>query len=192
MLAELRTTHRAQITVGGRIMRLIISPIVNAQGERQGFVVEWADRTLEVSVEQEIGDLVRNAAAGDLSGRVSLEGKDGFFRGLAEQLNSLMSTAGEGLGHIQRMLRALAAGDLSSRIEADLHGVFGEMKQDANATSERLGEIVRQIKEASVSINASSGEIVSGNDDLSRRTEQQAANLEETAASMEELTSTVK
>ncbi|MCU1073541.1 hypothetical protein JAK55_20455, partial [Stenotrophomonas maltophilia] len=34
--------------------------------------------------------------------------------------------------------------------------------------------------------------IASGNSDLSRRTEQQAANLEETAASMEELTSTVR
>ncbi|MFS8435943.1 chemotaxis protein, partial [Xanthomonas campestris pv. campestris] len=35
-------------------------------------------------------------------------------------------------------------------------------------------------------------EIAAGNQDLSQRTEQQAANLEETAASMEELTSTVK
>jgi methyl-accepting chemotaxis protein len=192
LLAELRTSHREEVTLGGRIMRLTLSPVINAEGERQGFVVEWADRTLEVHVEQEIGDLVRAAAAGDLSGRVALEGKEGFFRGLAEQLNRLMTTANDGMGHIQRMLRALAAGDLSTRIDAKLHGVFGAMKDDANATSERLGDIVRQIKDVSMSINSSAGEIASGNDDLSRRTEQQAANLEETAASMEELTSTVK
>ncbi len=43
-----------------------------------------------------------------------------------------------------------------------------------------------------MSIKGAASEIAAGNQDLSQRTEQQAANLEETAASMEELTSTVK
>jgi methyl-accepting chemotaxis protein-1 (serine sensor receptor) len=66
------------------------------------------------------------------------------------------------------------------------------MRDDANATAEQLAEIVGRIKHSAVSINAAASEIATGNDDLSRRTEQQAASLEETAASMEELTSTVK
>ncbi|MGY1411268.1 MULTISPECIES: methyl-accepting chemotaxis protein, partial [unclassified Luteimonas] len=53
-------------------------------------------------------------------------------------------------------------------------------------------EIVGQIRQGSDAINASASEIAAGNDDLSRRTEQQAASLEETASSMEELTSTVR
>jgi len=48
------------------------------------------------------------------------------------------------------------------------------------------------IQQASGAINVAASEISSGNNDLSRRTEQQAANLEETAASMEELTTTVR
>src|SRR5690606_37272565 len=40
--------------------------------------------------------------------------------------------------------------------------------------------------------SSAAGEIAAGNNDLSQRTEQQAASLEETASSMEELTSTVK
>jgi methyl-accepting chemotaxis protein len=50
----------------------------------------------------------------------------------------------------------------------------------------------RQIQQSAASIRLAAGEIAAGNSDLSRRTEQQAANLEETAASMEELTSTVR
>ncbi|PPU21623.1 hypothetical protein XarCFBP6762_21330, partial [Xanthomonas arboricola] len=49
-----------------------------------------------------------------------------------------------------------------------------------------------RIQQSAVSINSAASEIAAGNQDLSQRTEQQAANLEETAASMEELTSTVR
>ncbi|PTA69908.1 hypothetical protein C9412_20455, partial [Stenotrophomonas sp. Nf1] len=56
----------------------------------------------------------------------------------------------------------------------------------------QLTQIVGQIQASASSITLAAGEIASGNSDLSRRTEQQAANLEETAASMEELTSTVR
>ncbi|MFY1080189.1 methyl-accepting chemotaxis protein, partial [Escherichia coli] len=57
---------------------------------------------------------------------------------------------------------------------------------------DQLKQIVGRIQSSASSINLAAGEIASGNTDLSRRTEQQAANLEETAASMEELTSIVK
>jgi methyl-accepting chemotaxis protein len=192
LLASLQKTHTAQIRVGGRTMRLIVNPVLDSGGNRLGFVVEWADRTDEVAVEEEIAGIVRSAAAGDLSGRVRLDGKQGFLLQLAEQINALLEASGAGLAHIQHMLQALAEGDLSTRIDADLQGVYAGMKQDANTTAEQLATIVRQIQGASDAINTAAGEIAAGNDDLSRRTEQQAASLEETAASMEELTSTVK
>ncbi|MDH5821418.1 Cache 3/Cache 2 fusion domain-containing protein, partial [Luteimonas sp. RD2P54] len=192
ILDGLHGTHRAQIRVGGRTMRFVINPVVDDDGDRQGFVVEWADRTIEVEIEEEIAAIVGAAATGDLSGRVRLEGKEGFFGQLAERINALLGNATDGLGHVQRMLRALAEGDLGHRIEVELSGVYGEMKADANRTAEQLAEIVGRIRQASSAINTASTEIASGNSDLSRRTEQQAANLEETAASMEELTSTVK
>ncbi|WP_238345971.1 methyl-accepting chemotaxis protein, partial [Luteimonas saliphila] len=62
----------------------------------------------------------------------------------------------------------------------------------ANRTVDRLADIVGQIRTGSDAINSAASEIAAGNDDLSRRTEQQAASLEETASSMEELTSTVR
>ncbi|NYF19243.1 methyl-accepting chemotaxis protein [Xanthomonas sp. JAI131] len=192
LLAELKTTYRAQIRVGGRTMRLIVNPVIDGDGNRLGFVVEWADRTDEVSVEEEIAGIVRGAVAGDLGGRVRLDNKQGFLLQLAEQINALLEASASGLGHIQHMLQALSEGDLSTRIDADLQGVYANMKDHANTTAEQLATIVRQIQGASDAINTAASEIAAGNDDLSRRTEQQAASLEETAASMEELTSTVK
>ncbi|MXV32862.1 MULTISPECIES: methyl-accepting chemotaxis protein [unclassified Xanthomonas] len=169
-----------------------ITAIRDQHGAHIGFVCESRDRTLEAQVEQEVAKIVRAAAAGDLSGRVGLDGKHGFFLQLAQQLNGLLQANGDSIGEVSKLLTALSQGDLTARMHGEFQGVFATMRDDANATAEQLAAIVGRIQQAANAINAAAGEIAAGNDDLSRRTEQQAANLEETAASMEELTSTVK
>ncbi|MGE8213586.1 MAG: methyl-accepting chemotaxis protein, partial [Stenotrophomonas sp.] len=169
-----------------------ISVIRDESGAPVGNVVEWRDRTTEALVEKEVARVIAAAAAGDLSGRVDTVGKDGFFLQLAEQINSLLDANASSLEQISALLSALSRGDLTVRMHGDYQGVFATMRDDANATAEQLTGIVGRIKQSSVSINSAATEIASGNNDLSRRTEQQAANLEETAASMEELTSTVR
>ncbi len=56
----------------------------------------------------------------------------------------------------------------------------------------RMETAVAAMRETTANVQIASGEIASGNNDLSARTEQQASALEETAASMEELGSTVR
>jgi len=111
---------------------------------------------------------------------------------MVDGLNALMQTTDTNLAELSRLLRAIAAGDLSIRMVGDFKGVFAQMRDDADATVDQLTAIVGRIQHSSGAINLAASEIVAGNDDLSRRTEQQAASLEETAASMEELTSTVR
>ena len=192
LLATFTSTYRAQIEVGGRTFALVANPVINNSGERLGSVVEWADRTLEVSVEREVADLVNAAGAGNFATRISLDGKEGFFRSLGEGLNQLMSTADQGLNDTVRVLGALAEGDLTKRIEADYQGTFGQLKEYSNKTAESLSSMLGQIREAADTIYTAASEIATGNADLSSRTEEQASSLEETASSMEELTSTVK
>jgi methyl-accepting chemotaxis protein len=52
--------------------------------------------------------------------------------------------------------------------------------------------LIGEIKQSTDSINMAAKEIAAGNNDLSHRTEEQAASLEQTAASIEQLTSTVQ
>ncbi|MCX7207217.1 MAG: methyl-accepting chemotaxis protein [Proteobacteria bacterium] len=193
MLSNLRSTYSTQIVVGGRTFKLVANPVSDDGGVRQGTVVEWLDRTQEVAVEVEIADIVEAAAVnGDFSKRAKLEGKEGFTLGLCEGINQLMSSNEKGLADVVRVLGALARGDLSETINGDYRGTLGQLKDDCNLTGERLSEIVMQIKDSVGLINTASQEIAAGNNNLSSRTEQQAASLEETASSMEELTGTVK
>ena len=145
-----------------------------------------------LAVNAEIKALVDAAVAGDFGKRGDAQRFRFVYRELIEGLNTLMATADGGLGEVGALLAAVADGDLNRRVEGELPGQFGRLADDANRTVEQLTQIVAQIRVGSDAINAAAGEIASGNNDLSQRTEQQAASLEETASSMEELTSTVK
>ncbi|MEA9565205.1 MULTISPECIES: methyl-accepting chemotaxis protein [Xanthomonas] len=144
------------------------------------------------AMNNEIKLLAQAAASGDFSVRGDAQRFQYDFRAMVDSLNQLMATADANLQSLSKVLQAIAAGDLTARMHGDFHGVFARMRDDANATVTQLADIVGRIQRSTDAINDAASEIASGNQDLSQRTEQQAANLEETAASMEELTSTVR
>ncbi len=173
-------------------LRLAARPIIGESGNSLGRVTQWLDRTAEVEVEQEVAAIVHAAVMGDFTRRIEMQGKKDFFKQLGEGLNELLETTESGINDVVRVLDALSRSDLTQTITNDYAGSFGQLKDDANTTVDKLKEIISQIKEATDSINTGAKEIASGNNDLSHRTEEQAASLEETAASMEQLTSTVQ
>ncbi|RPD97827.1 HAMP domain-containing protein [Candidatus Pantoea deserta] len=88
--------------------------------------------------------------------------------------------------------KAIAAGDLSTKLVARSTDETGVLIATFTAMQEQLKKVVSEIQTAASSIDSASKEVALGNTDLSARTEQQAASLEETSASMEQLTATVR
>ncbi|WP_353144455.1 methyl-accepting chemotaxis protein [Enterobacter sp.] len=86
---------------------------------------------------------------------------------------------------------AVARGDLNNTIpvrSGDTHSIFYAL----HTMQTQLKRIVGNISEASHSVHGGTSEISAGNLDLASRTEEQAAAIVETAASMEEISVTVK
>jgi methyl-accepting chemotaxis protein len=191
LLNNLQGTHSTQIKIGRRIFALKATPIIAANRARLGTVVEWLDRTLEVAVEQEVAEIVENAAHGNFSPRLSVDDKSGFFAQLAGNINHLMQTAEVGLNDVVRVLGALAHGDLSQRITAQYEGTFGQLKQDANMTSERLQEIIAQVREAANALNSASEQVNSTAQSLAQSASEQADGVVRTSSSVEEMTASV-
>lgn len=88
--------------------------------------------------------------------------------------------------------RAVAVGDLTSRIDVHGRDEMAQLLQSIRDMNDNLQKIVGGVRLGTENIAAAAGQIASGNLDLSSRTEEQASSLEETASSMEELTGTVK
>jgi len=145
-----------------------------------------------MAINAQIDELARAARAGDFSMRGDAGAFQYQFKTMVEHLNGMMASSQASIADVSDVLRAISHGDLTARMEGEYEGVFARMRDDANTTTAQLTGIVRGIQVAADSINNAAQELAAGNNDLSRRTEQQAANLEEAAASMEELTSTVR
>jgi methyl-accepting chemotaxis protein len=85
----------------------------------------------------------------------------------------------------------LSGGDLTVRVEAGLPEGYEKLRSDFNQAVERLCDSMRQMADASHGMHSGVGEIRQAADDLSRRTERQAATLEQTAAALDQITTTV-
>ncbi|MBH1629010.1 MCP four helix bundle domain-containing protein [Stenotrophomonas maltophilia] len=145
-----------------------------------------------MAINAQIDELARAARAGDFSMRGDAAAFQFQFKAMVEHLNGMMASSQASIADVSDVLRAISHGDLTTRMDGEYDGVFARMRDDANTTTAQLTGIVQGIQAAADSINNAAQELAAGNNDLSRRTEQQAANLEEAAASMEELTSTVR
>ena len=87
--------------------------------------------------------------------------------------------------------RRVAAGDLGSAIRlrgADTGSLMAQLAQ----MQQQLAQLVAGVRGNAQSVATASAQIAQGNLDLSQRTELQASALQQTAASMEQLTATVR
>jgi methyl-accepting chemotaxis protein len=128
---------------------------------------------------------------GDLSQRITISSSDADIARISENFNALMDTVSGGLSEVGDVLAALAEADLTQRMEGNYEGEFARLKDSTNTVAEKLSDIVGQIRKTSVDLKTATGEILSGANDLSERTTKQAATIEETSATMEQLAQTV-
>ncbi len=89
-------------------------------------------------------------------------------------------------------LAKLAEGDLVFRLNTPFGADYEKLRNDFNNAMNQMHETMKVILNNASNIRAGTGEIAEAADDLSRRTEQQAASLEQTAAALDEITATVR
>ncbi len=122
----------------------------------------------------------------DLGGRVVKVIKFAFdITERAQALEEVLVDVGGALAQV-------AQADLSGRLAPSTNAAFGPLRQDFNRALDKIAEALSHVSTSAEAMRGGVGEIGQAADDLSRRTEQQAASLEETAAALDEITATVR
>ena len=192
-ISKLDASVTDELLIGGRTMKLTMSPMKDDTGRRLGTVLEWLDRTEEVRTEAEVQGMVAAVTDGRLEGRIDLKGKTGAYLNLSRGINGLVDTIDSVVKNVRSLVEAANAGDLTRRIQTDgAPGLQVQLGGGINGLTENMATLVSQVKHAAGEVGRGADEISQGNTNLSQRTEEQASSLEETASSMEEMTSTVK
>ena len=198
-LKDLAAGHHERIVIGKRHVNVILNPVVGASGDRLGAVIEWMDvteamseREAEQRFQADLAAFVDAAAAGDLSRRVELAGRTGLMLKLGEGMNRWADAVSKALNEVVEMMSALAQGDLTKRIDGDYRGELQRLKDDSNATAEKLAAIVGSTVRGMTVIKDATVQLTAGSQDLSSRTEEQVSSLEEMAAAIRQMSATVR
>lgn len=101
-----------------------------------------------------------------------------------EGVEAAMAALAKGLGR-------LAEGDLVYRIDEEFGFGHDALRINFNQSADKLLDTLRTVGVNASAITNSANEMRSATDDLSRRTTEQAASVEETAAALEQITRTV-
>jgi methyl-accepting chemotaxis protein len=96
------------------------------------------------------------------------------------------------VGEVVQAVRRMASGDLSAPIQARSFGEIATLIDALAVMQIQLSQSLLAVQDSASAIDMASGEVASGNQDLSQRTERTASNLQRTTGSIEELSGTVR
>lgn len=89
IIAGLQEPMATNLKLGSRTLVLYIVPVFDEERKRIGTSVSWIDKTAEYATEAEMKEMVAQAADGDFSARISMDGKRGFLQAIAQGMNGL-------------------------------------------------------------------------------------------------------
>jgi methyl-accepting chemotaxis protein len=135
--------------------------------------------------------VIAQAMQGDFSGRIDDRYDDPEIDRISDNLNAMLGSIEEALGEAEQVLDALARADLRQRMLGAYAGAFDRLKTSTNNVADKLADMVTELRDTSRALKTATSEILSGANDLSERTTRQAATIEETSATMEQMASTV-
>lgn len=97
-----------------------------------------------------------------------------------------------GAGAVVTAVERIAGGEIGHQTFVQSSDEFGRMLHAVNRLDAKLVEVVAEMRKTADTVGHVCKELATGHDHLGERTQQQAASIEETASSMEEMTATVK
>lgn len=133
--------------------------------------------------------LAEAAVAGALQTRADAGRHQGDYRKIVEGVNRTLDLVTEPLGQAIDILKLMADGDLTSRMEGDYRGDFDILKTAMNETLESVGDTMSQINVAVEQVAEGSVQVSQASQALSQGATEQAASLEEITSSTTEISS---
>ncbi|MCV9960684.1 methyl-accepting chemotaxis protein [Pararhizobium sp. BT-229] len=184
------------------IVRSVVAPIERLKTSMRAIADEDVSAEVpETDRKDEIGQMagVLTVLRDSVKERIDLREReaeqqgqlDAERRGNERRLQSDAQAQADAMMTVGTALEKLASGDLTAEI-VRIAPEYSKLREDFNTAVTALRGVIQSIAQSTEVVYGSAGDISEAANNLSRRTEQQAAALEETAAALDEITSTVR
>jgi methyl-accepting chemotaxis protein len=176
------------------VSRLKASMQAIADEDTSGDVPE-TDRKDEIGEMAKVVSILRQSVAE----RIALRAREGEQQVRLDEERSegerrqrqVSQSQADAMNTVGSALERLANGDLTTSISA-IAPEYAKLRDDFNRAVDALSGVINAIAHSTEIVHGSAGGIAEAANNLSHRTEQQAASLEETAAALDEITATVR
>ena len=162
MLKAIKEPTMAHIVVGGYHLDLNVIPVYNRNEIQTSTIVEWRDKTSEVQLLQQVGDVVDAAKSGILDKRIDLKKTDGAVKQLGEKINDLLMNIEKPINATVDLAESLSKGDLAARINGEFEGQFATMQNSLNEAIDKLAVLMVQTKITAENVSGGSDQIYQG------------------------------
>ena len=135
--------------------------------------------------------LIFENSEGNLNFRADSNKYYGSWKKLIEGVNSIQDAALAPVKESAEVLKELAKGNLTIRVEGDYKGDHQLIKKNINTVGEALNKTISQVKDAILTAASTSAEISSSSEEMAAGSKEQTVKTSEVAASIEEMTRTI-
>jgi len=187
-------TRRANLTVGlclaltGLLALALLAGLVASGRLMRRRVIEPLEQATQAIARLSQGDFehpIEGGARDDEFG-IMVRAME-VFRHAGMAREKARAEQGEVVQALSAALGGLSEQNLESWIREEFPAEYGQLKTDFNRAIDALAHAMGSVRVGAAGVMGSINEIRSASDDLARRNEQQAANLEETAAAMSQV-----
>ncbi len=151
-----------------------------------------------IDVNRAVSRLVTDANAlseatvdGRLEARLDASKHQGDYRKVANGLNAVMVAMSTPVQELQGVLSAMENGDLTLSMKKSYEGNWDELKSAVNNMMKKLTQVVTDVNSGAQALASASEEVSATAQSLSQAASEQAAGVEETSASIEQMTSSI-
>lgn len=175
----------------GAQLQVQVTPIYNSKGMSLGMVIEWQDIFQEKFVQDSMKKLVDDASNGRLHSRVDTIKLEGFYKTLAEDINSLMDNLQATLKDISILIGGLSTKDLTLSPQAQHGGQYAWTIKNLVAGIDTLKSSFCRVNNQASEVTQSAEHVSQSNLDLAESIRHQGQELNATSSSMRTLTEKV-
>ena len=154
--------------------------------------VERALAQQRLNLQTDLQGAIDRATAGHFDYSVSEDYAEDDLATMAGGFNALLRTIGASIKSVGTVTSQLASGDLSVRMQGNYSGDFEHLQFGFATALDALSDAISAVVRESVTIESEVQSIMVASQDLSSRTEKQAVTVESTAASLEQITTSVQ
>jgi methyl-accepting chemotaxis protein len=135
--------------------------------------------------------LLDGALKGELEKRGDLTKFEGGFKEILKGMNNLMEVIHKPIAEGSDVLKILATGDLTVRMEGNYEGYFNLIKESINTLADSFNSLIQELSEAVQATASATTQISASSEEMAAGAQEQSAQASEVATAVEQMTSTI-